>query len=372
MPRLLVLNNYSLARVLEEVRRGDNPAHHLYGIERFGEMGFQVEIIATNENARPLPASLARSLRVLPPLGNLEQQSLALRRLGHGDLIYAPCQTQAQLLSYLRAARLLRLPIVTLAHHPISRSRWPWNLPFLKLQLRGTDAFPSLSRGVALEIARVSGRPELSEPVPWGPDLAYYPRPNGSPGTGAVAAGRTGRDFFTFGRAATRAGASAKILCLRSEGLEDHVEFGENVTVTAVDKESDLNYRQMVPVLAAARVHAIPLVPGDSLAGLTSLTDALALGKPVIMTRHSLIDIDIEAEKIGRWVAPLDVAGWTAALRWFEDHPEESAAMGVRARRLAEERYNTEIFAKRMVAIFERVLAAKPRHANRAGATALS
>jgi hypothetical protein len=358
MPRLLVLNNYSLSRVLEEVRRGDKPAHHLYGIERFSEMGFSVETIDLDERtARPLPSVLARTMRALPPLGHLGQQSATVKRLRHGDLIYAPCQTQTQLLSYLRAAHLLRLPIVALAHHPLSRSRWPWNRPFLKLQLRGTDAFPSLSRPVAAELVSLSGRPDLSEVVPWGPDLSYYPPPDGTPGTGAVAAGRTGRDFLTFGSAATRTGTPATILCLRREPLADFAAFGANVSVTAVEKESDLNYRRLVPLLASARVHAIPLLPGDSLAGLTSLTDALALGKPVIMTRHPLIDIDIEAEGIGRWIAPLDVDGWAEALRWFDTHPDESAAMGARARRLAEERYNTEIFARRMVAIFERVLA---------------
>jgi hypothetical protein len=36
--------------------------------------------------------------------------------------------------------------------------------------------------------------------------------------------------------------------------------------------------------------------------------DAIGMGKPVIMTRHPLIDIDIEA-KGGIWVNPGDVEG---------------------------------------------------------------
>lgn len=357
MPRLIVINNYSLARVREELHRGDKPAHHLYGIDRFGDMGFEVEIIPLDEMARPLLGGVPRLRAVLPPIGNLPQQArVLLGQQHHGDLIYAPCQTQTHLLSYLRATGLLRIPVVTLAHHPIS-PRWPWKVPFLSLQLRGTDAFPSLSRVVAAEIGRLSGRSDLSESVPWGPDLAYYPVPDGSPGTGAVAAGRTGRDFLTFGRAATAAAVPARILCLQSEGLGAQPGFGPNVTVTAVQNESDLNYRALVKALAAARVHAIPLAPGPSLAGLTSLTDALALGKPVIMTRHPLIDVDIEAEGIGRWVAPGDVAAWARALRWFEDHSDEAAEMGQRARRLAEQRYNSDLFARRMAAIFDRVLA---------------
>jgi hypothetical protein len=357
MPRLLVLNNYSLDRVSEEVRRGDKPAHHLYGIDRFPELGFEVENVPFDEMPRSLPRSLARAVRLLPPLGDVRQQLSALRRLRRGDLIYAPCQTQTQLLSYLRAAGLLRAPIVTLAHHPISGSRWPWKLPALRAQLRGTDAFPSLSREVARDILAISGRADLSEVVPWGADLDYYPAPNGEPGWGAIAAGRTGRDFLTFARAATRASLPASILCLSSERLQGHPDIGPSVRLTAVDKESDLSYRTLVPLLAAARVHAIPLLATTTLSGLTSLTDAMALGKPVVMTRHPLIDIDLEAEGIGRWVDPADTSGWVTALRWFEDNPAEAVAMGRRARRLAEERFNSDAFARRMAGIFQRALA---------------
>lgn len=356
MPRLLVLNNYSLERVRGEVERGEKPAHHLFGIDRFAKMGFHVELIPVDEARTISQGILARGLRALPPVGDVRQQVAALRRLAAGDLIYAPCQTQTQGLSYLRATGLLRAPLVVLAHHPIHRSRWPWKAPFLRLQLRGTDAFPSLSDAVASEICARSRRAGLSVTVPWGPDLDYYPPPDGAPGTCAVAAGRTGRDFATFGLAAAKARLPAAIFCLRREKSVEALDLGPTVTVTSVEKESDLSYRALVPVLARARVHAIPLIAGSSLSGLTSLTDALALGKPVIMTRNPLIDIDLEAEQIGRWVAPGDVGGWTEALQWFATHPDEAVAMGRRARRLAEERYNINLFAERMAAIFDRVL----------------
>lgn len=355
MPRLIVLNNYSLDRVLGEVARGDKPAHHLFGIDRFAKMGFSVVNVPFVEGPRP-PSYIARALRALPPLGDVRQQFSALQRICPEDLVYAPCQTQTHLLSYLRALRLLPNPLVVLAHHRIRTSKWFWNAPFLKLQLRGTDEIPCLSRVVSEEIKFLSRGLVSSEPVPWGPDLAYYPPPDGSAGEGAVAAGRTGRDFPTFALAASKAKVPAHIYCLTKDESVRRMELGALVTVTSVDHEEDLNYRTLVPPLAAARVHAIPLMPGASLSGLTSLTDALALGKPVIMTRHKLIDIDLEVEGIGRWVAPGDVAGWAEALRWFDTHPTESAEMGKRARSLAETRLNLDMFAEHMRSIFERTL----------------
>jgi glycosyltransferase involved in cell wall biosynthesis len=103
------------------------------------------------------------------------------------------------------------------------------------------------------------------------------------------------------------------------------------------------------------------LTSGSSLAGLTSLTDALGCGKPVIMTRHPLIDIDLEKEGIGRWVNPGDVTGWIDALCWFRDNPGEAAAMGNRALQLARERFNSKRFAEQIAGILSETLTGNPR-----------
>ena len=41
-----------------------------------------------------------------------------------------------------------------------------------------------------------------------------------------------------------------------------------------------------------------------------------------------------------------DVQGWTDAIRYIADHPEEARRMGNNARKLAEERFNLEIFSR--------------------------
>ena len=352
--RILVLNNYSLERVGREVAEEGKPAHHLYGADLLAAHGHRVEIIPCIERTRS--RLLRRLLFLVPPLGDVSQQWLAWKACQRGDVIYAPCQTQTQLLSYFRALGLFRAPIVTLAHHPLQRGRLlRWRRPFLKLQLAGTDAFPSLSRGVADELDQLKGRPGWSQPVHWGPDLPAYPRPSGESGNGAFSAGRTGRDFATLAAAAVQARVKVNIYCLRDAWRDEFAATAPWADFTVVQQESDLGYRALLPKLASARVHAIPLDPGTSLAGLTSLTDALALGKPVIMTRHRLIDVDIEGEGIGRWVEPRDVEGWAKALAWFDAHPAEAAAMGRRARALAENRWNYLQFVREISGILSRV-----------------
>jgi len=351
--RLIVLNNYSLERVWREVRAGDTPDHLLYGVNVFADAGWDVRLVPYGEPG--LAASLGRllaSARFPVPVGDLQQQAATVRWLNECDLIYAACQTQAHCLSYLRAVGLLRKPIVCLAHHVMDRGRLaPIRRPFLRWQLSGTDAFPSLSRGVAAEINDIT--PGKSEALPWGPDAGFYPPP-ATPGEGVVAIGRTGRDFVTFGRGATRSGHPARIICTAEHVTEEFRMFGRNVVLDLQMTDALIHPRRY----AAARAIAIPLYAQESLAGLSALLDALGAGRAVVMTRHPLIDVDIEGLGIGRWIEPGDTAGWADAITWFDEHPDESQEMGRRARALVDHGLNSLEFGRRLLAIFERVLAA--------------
>jgi hypothetical protein len=350
--RVLVLNNYSLDRVWAEVRRGDKPAHHLYGVDLLQEAGYEVHILPLHEKSAPEFLSKAMQ-RFGSVLGNVRQQWEAWKVRRGFDMIYAPCQDQTQSLGYLRALRLFELPILVVAHHPLIRGRFSLVRRLLaRWQLRGTDAFPALSHGVAAEINHVCGKASQSQPLHWGPDLDFYAGFPPSTGSGAYAAGRTGRDFGTLYEAALKSGAKAQITCLTDDPVMALASSKptDHVTILHARTEADLGYRQLLPQMAAARVHAIPLSNDPSLAGLTSLTDALALGKPVIMTRHRLIDLDLEAEGIGKWVSVGDVQGWADALTWFENHPEEALVMGRRARKIVETRWNHRVFAREIEA----------------------
>lgn len=347
--RILVLNNYPLDEVWHEVRRGEKPDHHLYGINHLERMGYEIKIVPT-ELSRGLCA-LARVMNALRnpiPLGALDRQWSAWRQLSEADLVFAPCGEELNVLAYLRASGLLRTPLMAIQHHALNRGRMAaLREPWVRAIVRGVDVFAALNRRAAEDINRRCpvGRPK-SAPLTWGPDASFYPRTD-RPGSGALAAGRTGRDFVTFGRAASQTAVPAKILCLDSAVRPAFSTFAANVRVETPGKGHFYNYPQMMREHLDARVIAIPLDhSSDNLAGLTSLVDALALGKPVIMTRNPFIDLDIEAQGIGRWVAPGDVDAWAKAIAWFEMRPEDSLMMGRRARALVEEHgYNSQTFA---------------------------
>jgi hypothetical protein len=350
MGHIVIINDYSLAESWRDAREGRSPLHFLYGVDHLEEQGHQLTILS-EEWSRWL-AFLDRKLRRFPiPLGSLDRQGAAIRFLERADAIYAPCQTQTQALTYLAAFGVVRTPIICLGHHPLLRGRpagRKLRRPFLSLMLRGLAAMPTLSRAVADEANAVAARP-LATPLRWGPDAPFYRATPEEPGHSVIAAGRTGRDFEIFGRAATVTGVPATILTLRSMVSPEFASFGSNIAVLASDRFVD--YATTVRMFASARALAIPMVAQDGLCGLTSLLDALGAGKPVIMTRNAFIDIDIEQLGIGRWVDPGDLQGWKEALRFFDDNPAVAVEMGRRARALVDAGLNYRSFSEAVARI---------------------
>lgn len=356
MAQILVLNNYPLDALLPEVAAGRVPDNLLYGLVQMQRAGHELTFApcALSRWLCDLSRLLHRALPVLP-VGDLDQQWSCLKALRGIDLIYAPCQTQTAALGYLRALHALHVPIVALAHHSLNHGRLSLlRRPSVLLMLKGIDAFPSLSRPVAEQINSMA--PGKSRALPWGPPAGFYPPAHG-PGVGVIAAGRTGRDFTTFGRAASKAGIAAHIICLQSGVTPEFTQFGKNVRVTVRPDDDFMSYPELLRHYAQARILAVPMhVSTNTLAGLTSLADALGMGRPLIMTRNPLVDLDIEAERIGFWVDPGDVDGWAHHLAFLDSHPEVAVEMGQRAARLAAEHWNSDTFAREMLAIIDQVL----------------
>lgn len=372
MRRVLVLNNYPMDRVMQEVELGETPDHLLFGVNRLMDYGYEPVFLPYPAMGRW--AQFQRFLKRFPlplELGDLQQQILAKRLLPGADLIYAPCGSQTHWLQYIRATGRFPIPIVTLMHHPFPEGKLDvfrgWQR---KLFLRGADRLPSLSGAVASDLRKAGCMETKLAPLVWGADVGFYgpwePPPKGS---GVIANGRTGRDFLTFALAVAKAGGPATLIGLQGK-LDDPIyhQTGGLQTIEACNEEPIpgedrgwLKYPALCEHMRAHEAIAIPLFAQRSLAGLTSLMDALGLGRAVLMTRNRHIDLDIEAEEIGFWLEPGDVDGWADRIRWVVDHPVEVAGMGARARKLAETTFNSATFAKQIVAILDAAICQSPR-----------
>lgn len=80
-------------------------------------------------------------------------------------------------------------------------------------------------------------------------------------------------------------------------------------------------------------------------------------GKPVVCTRHPLITLDIEQEGIDLRVEPGDASGWSRALSFFNQHPEQASIMELRARALADSSFKLDRYADQIMDLFDQASA---------------
>jgi glycosyltransferase involved in cell wall biosynthesis len=116
-------------------------------------------------------------------------------------------------------------------------------------------------------------------------------------------------------------------------------------------------FDEIPTLLSAADVVAVPQRETSDTVGQVpaKLFDAMALGRPVVSTRVSMIPEILEG--CGLLVEPGDVPGLAAAIARLLDGPAEAEALGARARERCVERYSFQSARRDLFPLIERVMA---------------
>jgi len=363
--KVLFLADYAQAdRAWELWRTGqlrESPEQNLWGATRLHAYGIDTELLPYQKYSAL--KTVGSSLR----LGDIDQQFRVLSELSKYDLVYSSSQTETLLLALLRLVGILQKPIVAKLERPFKVNFFSKIL--LRLFAKGHDKILCLSSRVEEQLITDFGIPKSRIALlDWGPDLPSYDQakqgqlPQINPPL-IVSAGNTSRDYGVLIKAARNLDCCVQIYCSESSApivaeMPPHIKvrYKHATTTTA------LTWQELVTEYEKAYAIAIPLhIPEDRadntpLYGLTSLLDAMAMGKAVIMTYHRQANIDVVKEGIGLWVDPGDEKGWEKAITYLLDHPQETQEMGQRGRRLAEEKYNLERFSSQLAATLKSVI----------------
>jgi glycosyltransferase involved in cell wall biosynthesis len=354
--RVAFYNNYDMRLALERHERGDYAGHHLWGTLVLRDRGHQLVPLANDRFPR-----LARFTG--PRIGDLDVQLRVLADQRRHDVVLSGTEYDSVVLGLLRRLGIYRRPLVAIVHAP---PRPPFERPWLgRLAFGAHDRLLFLSSGVRDRFLALGIDPARTGVVSWGLDLDYY---GWAPlATDAwkqpyvLSAGKTRRDHLTLVKGFTDAPIELRLYCSESSAPpasvtppNAHVHYApdghDDESEALTDAELHAAYRGCVAV-------AIPLGTNGALAGLTSLLEAMAMGRAVIVTRNPFFDIDVAAEGAGLVVEPGDVDGWHRALEWIVAHPDETTAMGERGRQLCEERYNLAAFSSQIADAIEAVAA---------------
>ena len=319
-PRVYFANRDPVKEALQAWRQGTYPGQHLWGTMALEAAGY--EVVYSNFGGKQ--SALERfSRRMRGRVGNLAQEAEALR--SHANVLYAADPGSLILLPQRRYVA----PIVAIVH-PTA----PPPKRFLAYKAIGRyKEVLCHSQHIYEEVLRIPGRSASNTSVlPWGPDLRFPGYAKSEDGGFVVAVGKTGRDY------------SVLRLATQREKIPLRVHEGPQRP-----------FVEVLPDLQHASVLAIPLQNPLAMNGLTELNDALALSKPVVMTRSpTALDVDIEAIGCGIWVDVGDVDGWQRALSELMSDGELRDRMGRAGRRFAEQGWNQQCYGARVVEIINR------------------
>jgi glycosyltransferase involved in cell wall biosynthesis len=324
--KILFTNNYDANAKRAEWIDGRAGAEHLWGLPELQQLGHAVDIL-------PFAAG---DVTNVSRWGSAPQQIRIIAR-GDYDLLYVGAHSVVNALAFMRAFGIYRRPIVAICHHGLPGGRVP------ALQARGFDRLIFLSREIARRTVQLHPREaEKAVVLNWGFDLQYH-RAMPEPGEFLLSAGKTGRDYDTLCLALARYPVPTKIFC--SADSLPCAPVPECVAITAGAYEQNaVTDSHLQDFYSQAFAVAIPLQDQPYLLGLTSLLDAMAHAKAVIVSKTPFIDIDVEAEGCGISVAPGDVDGWARAIRFLSEHPAEAQRMGRQGRALCEQCHNAKAF----------------------------
>lgn len=270
------------------------------------------------------------------------------------DVLYGTSFRGLELVILLRALGLYRKPIVIWHHTALRTSASRTRERISRFFYKGIDHMFLFSRKLIKDSLTTGKAPaEKLQLIHWGPDLAFYDHvlqemPDRRP-EGFISTGKENRDVDTLLQAFC---ATEEKLDLYIAPTNGGIDYRQIIEGFQLPETVQIHYTDgVIPYLLAQQVArksciVICCLDFPYTVGLTTLVEAFALGIPVICSRNPNFEIDIDREGIGITVEYGDVEGWINAIRHLACHPEEARRMGANARKLAEERFNLEIFSR--------------------------
>lgn len=119
------------------------------------------------------------------------------------------------------------------------------------------------------------------------------------------------------------------------------------------------SYLELRRLYASSRFVVVPLYENDFQAGVTTMLEAMAMGKAVIATRTSGQRDVIEDGVNGLYVPPGDVKAWREAILQLLASPERAAALGARARETIVSRMSLDLWVARIADVVSEVARAR-------------
>ncbi len=334
-----------LRREALRLETGAGERYSLFGLDEVAAAGFEVEhnlepTLTPGVASRVAGRALNRSITAVGGYGGDFATTLtSLERLRRADVVFSTVDTVGIPLSLLAHATRLRTPIVYAA------IGLPERLEHVRTGFaRGLhrNSFRHLHSVVAYGWGEVDAlRDHFGEAgptvtfVPFGVDTEYFrPQPFRTLDADVVSVGADPRrDFELFLALARRLPDRSFQLIASGEHARALGAVPANVQV-----EEDVPFPVVRDRLAGARVVVLPVRDNTYSGATTTLLQAMASGKPVVVTRTAAIarGYHLEDRVNCRLVPPGDLAALERAVSGVLDDADGAGKLGARARETVE------------------------------------
>ncbi|MDB5068397.1 MAG: glycosyl transferase group 1 [Chloroflexi bacterium] len=244
-------------------------------------------------------------------------------------------------------ARRIRTPHLMIGHHLTTRAKRPI-LRLLGSRAGITRILLHSSRQLELAVADLGLPRERLALLPYHADASYWaPRPAVEEPL-IVAAGQEHRDYTTLARACEALPVTVRVAAgsLHSPAARHRrpPRWPSNFSSGFADHPT------LRDLYARASVAVVPLVETDFQAGVTTLVEAMAMGKAVVVTRTTgQRDIAVDGET-ALMVPPGDVPAMRRAIQRLLGSPAERTRLGAAARRAVENSFTVEAYGAALIA----------------------
>jgi glycosyltransferase involved in cell wall biosynthesis len=279
-------------------------------------------------------------------------------RASQYEMIFSNGENVSIPLAVLFASRRAR-PGHALIGHRLSPAKKRWLMRTLHPKMDVIFVYAATQETYARDVLRIpAGKVRL---IPFHADTRFYqPMPHAAVERRIASAGLELRDYPTLIEAVR--GLDVEVcLAAASPWSKRKNETAERLLPANVSARR-YSYRELRDLYASSRFVVVPLYENDFQAGVTTILEAMAMGKAVIATRTSGQQDVIEHNVNGIYVPPNDTHALRAAIVALLDHPEEAARLGENARKTIESAMSLDLWVRRISEVV-RDVARRRQHA---------
>jgi glycosyltransferase involved in cell wall biosynthesis len=248
-----------------------------------------------------------------------------------------------------------RRPAHILIGHHLSRAKKKPFLKALQSQMDSIFVYAETQRDYAQNRLGIpAGKLHL---IPFHADHHFYRPIRRETRNMICSAGLEWRDYPTLLEAVK--GLDVEVRLAAASPWSKHRNETEDRALPPNVSAQRYEYEALRELYAESRFVVVPLYENDFQAGVTTILEAMSMGKAVIATRTTGQRDVIDDGRNGIYVPPGDPRALRAAIERLMADPEEAARLGANARRTVEERMTLEQWTERIARVARELCGAR-------------